>query len=71
MNSTDRFAALLTMVIAMLTMAGAALHFLIRISWRLGQLVQQLNSHLEEDAEVRRDTEQRIRSIEAARRRQR
>jgi hypothetical protein len=67
-TSTDRFVALLGLLIAALGLTGAGLRYLIMISWQMGRLVNRMDDHIKESSATKIDFENRIRAVERKRR---
>lgn len=69
MGSTERFIALLASIAAVLTLLGAVLRVLMRISWQTGRLVERFGEHVTDAMRIHGDQETRIRNLESRRRR--
>lgn len=69
MGSTERFIALLAAVLSCLAIAGAALRYLVRISYQTGQLVQRFDGHLQDEREALAELARRVGVLERGRHR--
>lgn len=70
-GNAERFVALLVGIVAILGGIGAMLRVLIRISWRMGELVTRFGDHVRTSGDVHRDYEKRLRLLEDRTRRAR
>ena len=64
MNSAERFVALLAGFVTIILGIIGMIAMLVKISYQVGQLVQQFADHVEQDTRIQGDHEVRIRGIE-------
>lgn len=68
MGSTERFAILLTAIVAILGLLGGMMRYLSRISYQMGGLVAKFGDHVSDASKIHEDQEARLREVERRRR---